>query len=165
MRSCSSALKRRRPRDAEPEVGEPLGAGRVDEPAVHRRHPEEQRRAGGGVGQHLLGVEAVVQHRRGAGEERAVQADPHAVHVEQRQAQDEAIVAASSATPDAATAALASRLPCESGTPFGAPVVPDVYGRRAGSPEAAPSRSPPRSSAPVRRPTGHPPELDVRDQP
>ena len=75
---------------------------------------------------------AGVQHGRRAGEQRAVQADAEAVHVEQRQAQHQAVVGRPA--PRRAAAPRRWRAGCRgrAARPWARPVVPDVYGEQRG---------------------------------
>ena len=84
--------QRRRPRDAESQLPESLDAGGVNQPGVHRRHTEEQGGVAGGRRQHVLNGEGALQNRRRAGEQGAVQPDAESVHVEEREAEDQAVV-------------------------------------------------------------------------
>ena len=67
-------------RDTQSQPGELADAIVVDEPVVHRRYAEEQRRPMGIDGvDDLVGIETVEQHRGCADEQRAVKTHAQAV--------------------------------------------------------------------------------------
>ena len=84
--------ERGRPRHAQPQRCELADARARDEPHVHRRHAEEERRRlGRREVEHAVGAERRDRHAR-ARQQRAVHAHAETVHVEERQREHESVV-------------------------------------------------------------------------
>ena len=82
----------RRARHAEAQPGQRFGPVRGRQPVPHRRHAEEHRAAGADGREDPGGIEAREQLGGGSRGQRAVEPDAEAVHVEQREGEDQPVL-------------------------------------------------------------------------